>query len=46
MAANAVVGSPAYFKPHPVPKEPRYLTGNACINQRMPTSGGPLRVGL
>jgi DNA-binding transcriptional LysR family regulator len=36
----AVVGSPAYFARHPVPKSPQDLTHHRCINQRMPTSGG------
>ena len=36
----AVVGSPTYFAGHPIPKLPRDLTQHACINQRMPTSGG------
>lgn len=36
----AVVGSPDYFERHPRPKTPHDLTSHACINQRMPTSGG------
>jgi DNA-binding transcriptional LysR family regulator len=36
----AVVASPDYFERHPVPKSPNDLTAHACINQRMPTSGG------
>ena len=36
----AVVASPDYFARHPIPKQPRDLTAHACINQRMPTSGG------
>jgi DNA-binding transcriptional LysR family regulator len=36
----AVVGSPDYFEHHPPPKTPRDLTNHACINQRMPSSGG------
>jgi DNA-binding transcriptional LysR family regulator len=36
----AVVGSPAYFKKHPIPKKPQDLTDHECINLRMPTYGG------
>jgi len=36
----AVVGSPDYFERQPIPKRPQDLTRHACINQRMPTSGG------
>ena len=36
----AVVASPGYFAVHPIPKTPADLTKHACINQRMPTSGG------
>ena len=36
----AVVASPEYFAAHPAPKTPADLTQHACINQRMPTSGG------
>ena len=36
----AVVASPDYFAVHPIPKTPADLTKHACINQRMPTSGG------
>jgi DNA-binding transcriptional LysR family regulator len=36
----AVVGSPDYFARHSLPKTPHDLTSHACINQRMPTSGG------
>jgi DNA-binding transcriptional LysR family regulator len=35
----AVVGSPAYFKKHPVPKRPQDLTAHNCINLRLPTYG-------
>jgi DNA-binding transcriptional LysR family regulator len=35
----AVVGSPAYFKKHPVPKKPQDLTAHNCINLRLPTYG-------
>lgn len=36
----AVVASPEYFAVHSIPKTPADLTKHACINQRMPTSGG------
>lgn len=36
----AVVGSPDYFKAHPVPVTPQDLTAHICINLRMPTQGG------
>ena len=36
----AVVGAPAYFADHPAPKTPHDLTRHACINLRLPTSGG------
>jgi DNA-binding transcriptional LysR family regulator len=36
----AVVGTPAYFASHPEPSTPHDLTSHACINLRMPTSGG------
>ena len=42
----AVVASPAYFEIHPKPKTPQDLTAHRCINQRMPTLGRPVRVGL
>ena len=35
-----VVGSPAYFETHPVPKTPHDLTAHGCINLRLPTRGG------
>ena len=35
-----VVGSPAYFARHPVPRVPQDLVAHNCINMRMPTSGG------
>jgi DNA-binding transcriptional LysR family regulator len=35
----AVVGSPGYFKKHPVPKKPQDLTSHNCINLRLPTYG-------
>ncbi len=38
----AVVGSPAYFSRHPIPKKPQDLTGHNCINVRLPTHGGLL----
>ena len=33
----AVVGSPAYFRKHPVPKKPADLAGHACVRTRMPS---------
>ncbi|WP_460115132.1 LysR family transcriptional regulator [Pseudomonas sp. H2_D02] len=36
----AVVGSPAYFARHAVPRSPNDLTAHNCINLRMPTHGG------
>jgi DNA-binding transcriptional LysR family regulator len=36
----AVVGSPAYFETRARPKTPHDLTEHACINLRLPTSGG------
>lgn len=36
----AVVGAPAYFAKHPVPKKPQDLTEHNCINLRLPTRGG------
>ncbi len=36
----AVVGSPAYFARHPMPKTPQDLTVHNCINLRLPTLGG------
>lgn len=35
----AVVGSPAYFRTHPIPKRPQDLTAHECINLRLPTRG-------
>lgn len=37
---TALVGSPAYFAKHPLPKKPEDLTKHACINLRLPTYGG------
>lgn len=37
---QAVVGSPDYFKRHPIPQTPNDLTAHRCINLRMPTRGG------
>lgn len=37
---RAVVGSPAYFARHPAPVAPHDLTSHACLNLRLPTSGG------
>jgi DNA-binding transcriptional LysR family regulator len=36
----AVVGSPAYFEHHELPKTPQDLTAHKCINMRLPTYGG------
>lgn len=36
----AVVGAPAYFERHPIPKVPQELTAHNCINVRLPTYGG------
>ena len=36
----AVVGSPAYFASRSRPETPHDLTEHACINLRLPTSGG------
>ncbi len=36
----AVVGSPAYFVNHPVPKTPQDLAGHRCINYRFVSDGG------
>jgi DNA-binding transcriptional LysR family regulator len=35
----AIVGSPAYFKSHPKPKEPRDLLQHSCINFRHGSAG-------
>jgi DNA-binding transcriptional LysR family regulator len=36
----AVVGAPAYFERRPKPRTPHDLTDHACINLRLPTTGG------
>lgn len=36
----ALVGAPAYFAARPRPETPHDLTRHACINLRLPTSGG------
>jgi DNA-binding transcriptional LysR family regulator len=36
----AVVGAPSYFAGRPQPQTPQDLTGEACINLRLPTHGG------
>ena len=36
----AVVGAPAYFGHHAVPKTPQDLLAHNCINIRLPTYGG------
>lgn len=35
-----VVGSPDYFREHPLPETPHDLTAHDCINLRLPTLGG------
>ncbi|MCJ2130474.1 LysR family transcriptional regulator [Methylobacterium sp. E-045] len=37
---QALVGSPGYFKKRRRPRMPQDLTEHACINLRLPTSGG------
>src|SRR5579863_480391 len=37
---QALVGSPSYFARRPRPKTPHDLINHACINLRLPTSGG------
>lgn len=34
----AVVGSPAYFRRHPVPRRPQELTGHRCIQNMYPST--------
>lgn len=36
----SVVGAPSYFAKHPAPKTPQRLVEHACLNLRLPTSGG------
>jgi len=36
----AVAASPGYFETHPIPKTPRDLIKQNCINMRMQTAGG------
>jgi DNA-binding transcriptional LysR family regulator len=36
----SVVGSPAYFASHPIPRTPQDLAHHQCINLRLPTAGG------
>ncbi len=35
----AVVGAPAYFASHPIPRTPHELAEHVCINLRLPTLG-------
>lgn len=42
----AVVASPAYFERYPIPETPQDLTGQKCINMRLPTYGGLFPWGL
>src|SRR5271166_1006749 len=37
---QALVGAPSYFARRPPPETPHDLTAHACINLRLPTSGG------
>jgi len=37
---QVLVGAPSYFAQRPQPDTPRDLTDHACINLRLPTSGG------
>ena len=37
---QVLVGAPSYFARHPQPETPQDLTAHACINLRLPTSGG------
>jgi DNA-binding transcriptional LysR family regulator len=37
---QAIVGTPAYFEMHPVPKRPEDLVNHRCINLRRVTRGG------
>ena len=37
---QALVGAPSYFAKRPQPYTPHDLTAHACINLRLPTSGG------
>lgn len=37
---QVLVGAPSYFDRHPKPVTPHDLTDHACINLRLPTSGG------
>src|SRR3954469_2552226 len=36
----AVVGAPSYFADHPMPRTPRELSGQRCINYRQVRTGG------
>ncbi len=42
----AVVGSPSYLANRGRPQTPQDLTAHNCINLRLPTYGGPLRLGV
>lgn len=35
-----VVGAPAYFESHAIPRSPHELQQHQCINMRLPTAGG------
>jgi DNA-binding transcriptional LysR family regulator len=40
---SVVVGSPAYFKRHDYPKDPKDLQNHNCIKYRLPSSGATYR---
>ena len=42
----AVVAAPSYFQGRRQPRTPQDLTEHACINLRLPTHGGLLRLGV
>jgi DNA-binding transcriptional LysR family regulator len=41
-----VVGAPSYFATHGAPRTPRELIDHNCINLRLPTRGGLVRLGI
>jgi DNA-binding transcriptional LysR family regulator len=42
----AVVGASSYFAKRPPPKTPQELIAHKCINLRLPTHGGSVRLGI
>jgi DNA-binding transcriptional LysR family regulator len=42
----AVVGTPSYFRKRPEPTKPQDLIRHNCINLRLPSHGGFIRVGV